>query len=125
MGEGNYKPLVAFCGIDCGECKAFVATQNNDDEMKKVIAEEWSRNFGHQIKLEDINCVGCVVDDGKHIGYCKICEIRLCGVQKKVENCAYCSEYNCSKLEIVHSRSSKAKDNLEHIRAQTKKNTRL
>jgi len=113
--------LIAFCGIDCGECKAYIATKNNDAEMKKAIAEEWSKSFGHQMKPEDINCVSCLVTEGPHIGYCAVCEIRACGTQKKVENCAYCVEYACGKLDTIHSRSSVAKENLEKIHKQTKK----
>jgi len=113
--------LIAFCGIDCGECKAFVATQNEDAEMKRVVAEEWSKLYGHQMKPEDINCVSCVVVDGRHVGYCAICEIRTCGAKKKVQNCAYCIEYKCGKLEKIHTRSPKAKDRLEQVRKQTKK----
>ena len=41
--------VVAFCGIDCGECKAPIATQKNDVRMKKAVAEEWSKEFGHEI----------------------------------------------------------------------------
>jgi hypothetical protein len=124
--ENHSKPkpvrsLIGFCGIDCGECKAYVATKNNDALMKKLVAEEWSKSYGHEVKPEDINCVGCVIVEGPHIGYCAVCKIRNCGVQKKVENCAYCIEYGCGKLEIVHSRSSKAKDTLEQIYNQTKK----
>jgi|WetSurMetagenome_2_1015567.scaffolds.fasta_scaffold21525_4 hypothetical protein len=124
--ENHSKPkplrsLIGFCGIDCGECKAFVATKNNDAVMKKLVAEEWSKSYGHEIKPEGINCVGCVVVEGPHIGYCAVCEIRTCGVRKKVENCAYCIEYGCGKLEPVHSRSSKAKETLEQIHMQTKK----
>lgn len=66
MGERNenyqnHEPensLGAFCGIDCGECKAFIATQKDDAEMKKAVAEECSKYFGHQMKPADINCVG-------------------------------------------------------------------
>jgi hypothetical protein len=116
--------LIAFCGIDCGECVAYVATKNNDAEMKKTVAEEWSKSFGHQMKPEDINCVSCVVAEEPHIGYCNVCEIRTCGVQKRIENCAYCVEYACGKLDTVHSCSSKAKDNLEQIHKQIKKKSR-
>lgn len=113
--------LIAFFGIDCGECKALIATQNGDAKMKKAIAEEWSKEFGHQLKPEDINCIGCVVVNGLHIGYCNICEIRKCGAQKKVQNCAYCIEYNCGKLEKFHENASKAKDQLEQIRKRIQK----
>ena len=115
------KSLVAFCGIDCGECKAFIATQKNDLELKKAVAEEWSKYFGFQMKPEDMTCVGCVVVDGPHVGYCAECEIRTCGVQKKIQNCAFCAEYACGKLEYVHSRSPKAKDRLEQIRNHANK----
>ncbi len=113
--------MIAFCGIDCSECKALIATQKNDAKMKKTIAEEWSKEFGHQIKPEDINCVGCLVPDGPHINYCNICEIRKCGAQKKIQNCAYCIEYTCVTLEKFHENAPKAKDRLEQIRKKTKK----
>jgi hypothetical protein len=111
--------MIAFCGIDCGECKALIATQKNDARMKKAIAEEWSKEFGHQMKLEDINCVGCLVLDGPHINYCDVCEIRNCGTQKRVQNCAYCIEYKCGKLKKFHEHASEAKDRLEKIRRHT------
>jgi hypothetical protein len=115
------KSMIAFCGLDCGECKALIATQDNDREMKKALAEEWSREFGHAIKPEDINCVGCVVLDGPHINYCNICEIRSCGTQKKIQNCAYCVEYKCEKLERFHENAAKARDNLEEVRKEAEK----
>ena len=113
--------MAAFCGIDCGECKALIATRNNDAKMKKAIAEEWTKEFGHQIKPEDINCVGCLVLDGSHISYCSVCEIRNCGTRKKVQNCAYCVEYKCEKLTKFHENAPKAKEQLEQIHRQTKK----
>lgn len=113
--------MVAFCGIDCGKCKALIATRNNDAEMKKAIAEEWTKESGHQIKPEDINCVGCLVLDGSHISYCSVCEIRNCGTKKKVQNCAYCVEYKCEKLTKFHENAPKAKEQLEQIHRQTKK----
>ncbi len=113
--------MVAFCGIDCGECKALIATQKGDAKMKKEVAEEWSKEFGHQIKPEDINCVGCLVLEGPHINYCSVCEIRNCGTKKKAQNCAYCVEYRCEKLVKFHENAPKAKDRLKHVRNKTKK----
>ncbi|MGD0450684.1 MAG: DUF3795 domain-containing protein [Candidatus Bathyarchaeia archaeon] len=113
--------LIGFCGADCGECKAFIATKKNDSEMKKAIVEEWSKQLGVQLKPEDMTCVGCAVVDGPHVGYCAVCKIRTCGVQKKVQNCGYCLEYGCDKLKVVHDRSPKAKAQLEEIQKLTKK----
>jgi len=114
--------LIAFCGIDCSECKAFVATQKNDNSMRKAVAEEWSKAFGHEMKPAEINCVGCVAKKGSHINYCSICEIRKCGSEKDVENCAYCADYKCEKLEKFHEQATKAKDKLEEIRRRQRKN---
>jgi hypothetical protein len=113
--------IIAFCGIDCSECKALIATQKNDNTMRKEIAQEWSKMFGHEIKPEEINCDGCLSREGRHIGYCNICEIRKCGIQKNVENCAYCIDYKCEKLAKFHEEAPNAKNRLEEIRKQMPK----
>lgn len=61
-------------------------------------------------------CVGCLGRDGPHIDYCNVCEIRKCGVEKGVENCARCIIYKCDKLAKFHEQAPKAKDKLEEIR---------
>jgi len=113
--------LIAFCGIDCAGCKGFIATQKADPKMKKAVAEEWSKEYGHPFKPEDINCLGCAPSDGPHLAYCDVCEIRKCGIQKKVQNCAYCAEYKCGKLEKYHEIAPQAKGRLERIRKRINK----
>jgi hypothetical protein len=108
--------IIGFCGITCTECKGYIATKNDDNNLRKEIAEEWSKQFGSDIKPEDINCDGCMSVDGRHIGYCHICEIRKCGQEKKVTNCAYCDEYSCEKLDNFHKMATDAKITLEHIK---------
>ena len=108
--------IIGFCGIKCNECKGYIATKNNDDILRKEIAEEWSKQFGSDIKPEDVNCDGCISVDGRHIGYCNICEIRKCGLENKVKNCAYCDEYTCEKLDNFHKMATDAKKNLEEIK---------
>ena len=120
MGEDKPASLIGFCGIDCGECKAFIATKNKDFDLKKTLAAEWSKNFGRDFKPEDINCVGCTSVNGSHIGYCAVCQIRTCGIKRGLQNCAFCIEYGCEKLENIHSRSPKAKEQLEKIHKKIK-----
>lgn len=48
----DLKEMIAVCGLDCHECGAFLATQNDDQERAKV-AQEWSR----LIKVEN-SCIG-------------------------------------------------------------------
>lgn len=53
------KTMVAYCGINCSECPAYIATQTNDDTKRKQVAEEWQKVFNPNIKPEAINCDGC------------------------------------------------------------------
>ncbi len=32
------KKMIGFCGINCSECPAFLATQNDDDIERKKVA---------------------------------------------------------------------------------------
>jgi hypothetical protein len=108
--------MVAFCGLTCTSCPAFIATQNDDDEARREIAAKWSSEFGSDIRPEDINCDGCMVDDGRHIAYCGMCEIRKCGRERSVENCAYCPDYGCEKIAGFLAKAEVARARLERIR---------
>ena len=35
--------MIAYCGLNCVECGAFVATQMDDDSKRKKVAEAWSK----------------------------------------------------------------------------------
>ena len=69
-----------------------------------------------EIKPEDINCDGCVVADGRHIAYCGMCEIRKCGMEREVENCAHCADYACEKLSAFLDQVPAARDKLDGVR---------
>lgn len=45
-------------------------------------------------------------------------EIRKCGREKKVKNCAYCQEYPCGRLSELFSKYSKAKETLDAVRRE-------
>jgi len=91
--------MIAFCGSACQECEAFLATRNDDDEKRAEIAQLWSKQYNADIKPEDINCDGCKSVGDRHFNYCNVCEIRKCGMERGVENCAYCNDYSCERLE--------------------------
>jgi hypothetical protein len=104
----------AYCGLDCGKCKALRATQANDFELKKQMAERWSDN-GVKFKPEDIDCRGC--KSNVISGWCrKICKIRPCASEKKVTTCAHCDQYQCDKLKEFLKNEPMAAENLEKIR---------
>ena len=108
--------MTGFCGFICSQCDAFIATQNDDDEKRAEVARLWSQQFKIDMKPEDINCDGCISDGDRHIGHCHVCEIRKCGKQKNIQNCAYCVEYACDKLEGFFKMVPDAKKHLDGIK---------
>jgi len=108
--------MIAYCGIICSECPAFRATQKDDDNKRKKVAEMWSKQFNAEFKPEDINCDGCLSESGRLFNYCMICGIRKCGREKGVKNCAYCDDYACETLNKFIGNVPEAKTTLEEIR---------
>ena len=109
--------IIAFCGLTCTECPAFIATQKDDDKERKKVAKVWSKEFNSDIKPEDINCDGCLTEEsGRLFSHCKVCEIRKCGRKKEVKNCAYCDDYACEKLTKFFDMAPEAKTALVEIR---------
>lgn len=108
--------MIAFCGIKCSECKVLEATQNDSEKGRKKAAQMWSKQYGWDLKPEDMNCEGCLSEGGKLFGYCETCDVRICARDKTVKNCAHCEEYGCDKLSVIWGMAPEAKLNLEEIR---------
>jgi hypothetical protein len=108
--------MIAYCGITCTDCGAFVATQNNDDAKRKEVAEQWTKEYHVDIKPEDINCDGCLSEAGTVFNYCNTCEVRKCGAERGVVNCAYCEDYACDKLEKFFQMAPMFRATLDEIR---------
>jgi hypothetical protein len=112
--------MIAHCGIDCETCPALIATRQNDLELRRKTAVEWSKSFGHEFKPEEINCTGCT-STGSHIGYCEtMCEIRKCSRSRQLVNCAFCPDYACPTLEAFQKNVPEARARLEKVRAGRK-----
>jgi hypothetical protein len=94
--------MIAYCGIDCGKCEAFIAKKENNNEIRKKYAKELSERFDVEVLPETVNCDGCP-SSGEHMGYCSKCGIRDCCNDKGIENCAFCDDYVCEKLEKVYT----------------------
>jgi hypothetical protein len=108
--------MIAMCGIICTECPAFLATRENDDRKRKEVAEQWSKEYQAEFKAEDINCDGCHSLTGRLFSHCKVCEIRKCGQEKDLKNCATCNEYPCPKLSQFFLMVLQGKAVLDEIR---------
>lgn len=106
--------IIAFCGLDCSKCAAFLATQKNDRAELERVAEKWSEG-DTKLTAEDVTCDGCF---GERVSkYARSgCAIRTCGLDKKVKNCAYCGEYKCEKIAKFLQNAPKAVETLDAIR---------
>jgi hypothetical protein len=118
--------MIAYCGLECHRCDTFLATKNNDGEKRAAVIQRWFKYTSELIKPEDVNCDGCFSNNGKLFPYCQTCDIKTCGMEKNVVNCAYCPEYPCEKLEqFFHvvpesPKRLKAQNRLDKIREDLK-----
>ena len=71
--------FIAYCGLNCETCEARIATVNNDDNLRKKVAAEWSELNQTEITPEMINCTGCRMEGAKTPFCDYICEIKKCG----------------------------------------------
>jgi hypothetical protein len=110
--------ITGYCGIVCSDCPVWNATWKNDAAERKKVAELFTKQYGREYKPEDIYCDGCTNDSPRIFSFCKSCEIRKCGKEKKVKNCAFCSEYPCEKVSKVFAGYSKAKETLDDIKRE-------
>jgi hypothetical protein len=109
--------IIAYCGIVCSECDAYLATRANDLETLARLAQRAQDEFGVEgATAETMLCDGCLADDGRQIGYCATCEIRACAVERGVANCAHCTDYVCEKLEGFLVQATEARTVLDEIR---------
>jgi hypothetical protein len=109
--------MVAYCGITCTDCPAFVATHHDDDAERAKVAKMWSEHFEVNLQPGEINCDGCLADSDRLFNHCRVCEIRSCGQERAVVNCAQCDDYGCEKLIKFLDMVPEAKETLEQIRA--------
>ena len=109
------KEMIAFCGLDCEKCEARIATINDDNNLRKKVADKWSKLNNIEILPEHINCLGCR-GEGPTTYYCSdLCEIRKCAMSKKLESCGKCAEMNsCKIISAVLENSDEARQNLEN-----------
>ena len=109
--------IIAYCGLDCSGCPAYRATQANDRAALERTAAQWREQFNtSQITADSILCDGCLAHDGGRLsGYCTICEIRACALERGVANCAHCADYACAKLEGFWAHAPEARQALDAI----------
>jgi hypothetical protein len=63
MQEGG--KMIAYCGLNCSKCDAYLATQESDEMKREETAKKWSQMYRAEIKANQINCDGCKSNGAK------------------------------------------------------------
>ena len=96
--------MIAYCGLDCEKCDAYLATINNDQALRAKTAKLWAELNNAPILPEHINCEGCRVDGMKTV-YCD---------KKGVTTCGNCPDLaKCQIVGVITSNNPDALKNLE------------
>lgn len=85
-----------FCGHDCSKCITYIATINNDNELRGKSQKFYKATFGQDIQLGEIHCMGGRSDDMFFL--CKDCLWMKCAKEKGLTACSECAEYPCKPL---------------------------
>jgi len=94
----NKERMIAYCGLICTECPAYIATKEGDEKKAEETASQWSKDYGINVTTEDVWCDGCLVE-GKKCSHCAECEVRACGIKNNVKNCGRCGDFPCDTIE--------------------------
>jgi hypothetical protein len=91
--------LLAPCGLYCGMCVMYQATQANNrdllERMRKLLSPLFS--FAANATADDLLCDGC---HSERIGiFCRECAIRDCTSQKSYQGCHECGDFPCDHID--------------------------
>ncbi len=109
--------IIAYCGLVCSDCEAYVATQAGDQAALEQVAAKWREEYNAPgITVASVLCDGCLTGERK-CGHCAECDIRACGVERGVVNCGHCPDYaSCEKLERFFAMVPPARAVLDEVR---------
>ncbi len=82
--------LVAPCGLYCGVCGIYYATESGDQTLKEKLAKAYGDT------PDKINCRGCLSDSV--YWYCAVCAIKSCTKEKGYSGCQQCESFPCDKI---------------------------
>jgi hypothetical protein len=117
--EESKLQIIAYCGINCGECNIYLAPNNPQIAVKLV---ELFNGKWEKVKAEDFHCETC----RKLVDKCwtEECWIRNCCQEKKLEYCFECEEFPCYKLKEwsrTNKRYKQAFQTLKNMKKQKKR----
>ena len=106
--------MIAYCGLDCEKCDAYLATIHDDQALREKTAKLWAELNHAPILPEHIYCEGCRMDGAKTV-YCEsLCGIRQCALKKGAVTCGDCPDMEtCPVVGEIISNEPEALKNLK------------
>ncbi len=106
---------IAYCGLDCEGCPAFVAHLTNDQALRERTAAEWSKAYDANILPDGIDCTGCI-STGVQFSWCSSgCPIRKCVTGRELSSCGACADYPCDSLGFIINHCPEARERLDAV----------
>ncbi len=106
--------MIAYCGLDCEKCDAYLATIHDDQTLREKTAKLWAELNDAPILPEHINCEGCHAEGVKTV-YCEnLCGIRQCALKKGLTTCGGCPDMET--CEVVGEVISNNRDALQNLK---------
>ena len=72
---------ISYCGLLCSECDNYIF------------------NKDHKETAREVSCNGC--REGKKCKFPAQCNVRKCSMLTGIDNCTYCPEFPCDKIENI------------------------
>lgn len=94
--ENLHNILICFFSWFCRISK-YLATINDDEELRKQSQSFYKTEFGIDIPLENIHCLGGRSEDIFYL--CKECPFITCCKEHNTEMCSECCDYPCKKIK--------------------------
>ncbi|MBS6533677.1 MAG: DUF3795 domain-containing protein [Oscillospiraceae bacterium] len=106
--------LIAYCGLNCAACDAYLATLHDDQALRERTAKLWAELNNAPILPEHINCQGCRTEGVKTVFCDHLCGIRQCALTRGVASCGGCPELEtCPTVGAILSNRPEALENLK------------
>lgn len=114
--EIDYR-LIGACGIYCSNCDVLQAYQEGDENLKKAVAEQISKEIGIEVKPEAIKCDGCWGDIS--LRFRQECPIGKCAEEKGIRSCGECRDFPCRRIDEFYDWGKKTYKFREYEKARS------
>lgn len=90
--------MISCCGFDCEKCPLYIASLSFNAKTQKDVTEKYGLDSSS-------SCQGCL--DTLHMNsMCKMCLVRKCCTEKKIQNCGYCDKFpDCNTILPIYNTS--------------------